>query len=167
MKHNLLILYRVAYPAEQKVQRVIFLSNPKTKRADSLNALKGLERTLWIRSFIVCRVFSIRCLLGRCRSPALSGLYMWSVLHTYSSEKEFLSCLTLSVSTDVPTVISHSVHSFPPLPACELTDPHDDITLPRLIEALQNRQRMRQMMISEYNQTGVHSHSALTLTSQR
>uniref|UniRef100_A0A8C3AD94 Kinesin-like protein n=1 Tax=Cyclopterus lumpus TaxID=8103 RepID=A0A8C3AD94_CYCLU len=39
----------------------------------------------------------------------------------------------------------------PPLPSSELTDPHDDITLPRLIEALQNRHRIRQMMIDEYN----------------
>ncbi|XP_059192028.1 kinesin-like protein KIF23 isoform X3 [Centropristis striata] len=51
----------------------------------------------------------------------------------------------------VPSVINHLVHSLPPLPTCELTDPHDDITLPRLIEALQNRQRIRQMMIDEYN----------------
>ncbi|XP_034542255.1 kinesin-like protein KIF23 isoform X11 [Notolabrus celidotus] len=55
--------------------------------------------------------------------------------------------------TDVPTIISHLVHSLPPLPSCELTDPHDDITLPRLIESLQNRQRIRQIMIDEYNQT--------------
>ncbi|XP_034542254.1 kinesin-like protein KIF23 isoform X10 [Notolabrus celidotus] len=54
---------------------------------------------------------------------------------------------------DVPTIISHLVHSLPPLPSCELTDPHDDITLPRLIESLQNRQRIRQIMIDEYNQT--------------
>ncbi|XP_060891458.1 kinesin-like protein KIF23 isoform X2 [Labrus mixtus] len=53
---------------------------------------------------------------------------------------------------DLPTVLSHIVHSLPPLPSCELTDPHDDITLPRLIEALQNRYRIRQMMIDEYNQ---------------
>uniref|UniRef100_UPI0037E961AE kinesin-like protein KIF23 n=1 Tax=Semicossyphus pulcher TaxID=241346 RepID=UPI0037E961AE len=53
---------------------------------------------------------------------------------------------------DVPTVLSHMMHSLPPLPSCELTDPHDDITLPRLIEALQNRYRVRQMMIDEYNQ---------------
>ncbi|XP_020486931.2 kinesin-like protein KIF23 isoform X2 [Labrus bergylta] len=53
---------------------------------------------------------------------------------------------------DLPTVLSHMVHSLPPLPSCELTDPHDDITLPRLIEALQNRYRIRQMMIDEYNQ---------------
>ncbi|XP_074534654.1 kinesin-like protein KIF23 isoform X1 [Halichoeres trimaculatus] len=62
---------------------------------------------------------------------------------------------------DVPSVISHSMLSFPPLPSCELTDPHDDITLPRLIEALQNRQRMRQMMLNEYNQTANIMRSAL------
>uniref|UniRef100_A0A3Q3W0Z8 Kinesin-like protein n=1 Tax=Mola mola TaxID=94237 RepID=A0A3Q3W0Z8_MOLML len=45
----------------------------------------------------------------------------------------------------------HLVHSLPPLPSCELTDPHDDVTLPRLIEALQNRHGIRQMMIDEYS----------------
>ncbi|XP_018537087.1 kinesin-like protein KIF23 isoform X4 [Lates calcarifer] len=55
------------------------------------------------------------------------------------------------IDRDVPTVINHLVHSLPPLPSCELTDPHDDITLPRLIEALQNRHRIRQMMTEEFN----------------
>ncbi|XP_068459714.1 kinesin-like protein KIF23 isoform X2 [Clinocottus analis] len=54
------------------------------------------------------------------------------------------------IDTDGPFVINHLGHSLPPLPSSELTDPHDDITLPRLIEALQNRQRIRQMMIDEY-----------------
>uniref|UniRef100_A0AAX7VT36 Kinesin-like protein n=1 Tax=Astatotilapia calliptera TaxID=8154 RepID=A0AAX7VT36_ASTCA len=39
----------------------------------------------------------------------------------------------------------------PSLPSCELTDPHDDITLPRLIEALKNRQRIKQMLMKDYN----------------
>ncbi|KAM7396801.1 hypothetical protein PAMP_019812 [Pampus punctatissimus] len=55
------------------------------------------------------------------------------------------------IDRDVASVINHLVQSLPPLPSCELTDPHDDITLPRLIEALQNRHRIRQMMIDEYN----------------
>lgn len=59
-----------------------------------------------------------------------------------------------SVSTDVSSVINQLVHSLPPLPSSELTDPHDDVTLPRLIEALQNRHRIRQMMIEEYNKAG-------------
>ncbi|XP_029378222.1 kinesin-like protein KIF23 isoform X2 [Echeneis naucrates] len=48
-------------------------------------------------------------------------------------------------------VINHLVRSLPPIPSSELTDPHDDVTLPRLIEALQNRHTIRQMMIEEYN----------------
>uniref|UniRef100_A0A673A3Q1 Kinesin-like protein n=1 Tax=Sphaeramia orbicularis TaxID=375764 RepID=A0A673A3Q1_9TELE len=44
---------------------------------------------------------------------------------------------------DMPLVVDNLVYSLPPLPSCELTDPHDDITLPRLIEALQNRHRIR------------------------
>uniref|UniRef100_A0A8D3E9P6 Kinesin-like protein n=1 Tax=Scophthalmus maximus TaxID=52904 RepID=A0A8D3E9P6_SCOMX len=64
-----------------------------------------------------------------------------------------LSCVN-SVSADVPSVINHLAHSLPPLPSSELTDPNDDITLPRLIEALQNRHRIRQMIIEEYNKAG-------------
>uniref|UniRef100_A0A8C5CRE2 Kinesin-like protein n=1 Tax=Gadus morhua TaxID=8049 RepID=A0A8C5CRE2_GADMO len=41
----------------------------------------------------------------------------------------------------------------PPLPCCELTDPHDDTTLPRVIEALEKRQRIRQMIIDQYKQS--------------
>ncbi|KAF3854887.1 hypothetical protein F7725_022942 [Dissostichus mawsoni] len=53
---------------------------------------------------------------------------------------------------DLTSVINHLAHSLPPVPSCELTDPHDDITLPRLMEALQNRHRVRQMMIDDYNE---------------
>ncbi|KAM3609752.1 uncharacterized protein V6R79_019786 [Siganus canaliculatus] len=55
------------------------------------------------------------------------------------------------VHGDMPSVITHLVHNLPPLPSCELTDPHDDMTLPRLIEALQNRHKIRQMMVEEYS----------------
>uniref|UniRef100_A0A671VR91 Kinesin-like protein KIF23 n=1 Tax=Sparus aurata TaxID=8175 RepID=A0A671VR91_SPAAU len=51
-----------------------------------------------------------------------------------------------------PSVIDDLLHNLPPLPSSELTDPHDDVTLPRLIEALQHRHRIRQMMIDEYSQ---------------
>uniref|UniRef100_A0A7N6BJE0 Kinesin-like protein n=1 Tax=Anabas testudineus TaxID=64144 RepID=A0A7N6BJE0_ANATE len=52
---------------------------------------------------------------------------------------------------NVSSVINHLVYTLPPLPSSELSDPHDDVTLPRLIEALQNRHRIRQMMTEEYN----------------
>uniref|UniRef100_A0A673KF61 Kinesin-like protein n=1 Tax=Sinocyclocheilus rhinocerous TaxID=307959 RepID=A0A673KF61_9TELE len=46
------------------------------------------------------------------------------------------------------------LQSFPPLPPCVISGPNDDVTLPRLIEALEKRHKIRHMMIEEYNKTG-------------
>jgi hypothetical protein len=43
------------------------------------------------------------------------------------------------------------LQSFPPLPSCEILDVNDEQTLPRLIEALENRYHLRQIMIEEFN----------------
>ncbi|XP_015494857.1 kinesin-like protein KIF23 isoform X4 [Parus major] len=40
--------------------------------------------------------------------------------------------------------------SFPPLPSCELLDINDDQTLPKLIETLEQRHKMRQMLAEEF-----------------
>lgn len=47
------------------------------------------------------------------------------------------------------------LQNLPPLPACEISDPTDDHTLPRLIEALEKRHKIRQMMTDEYNKAGM------------
>lgn len=44
--------------------------------------------------------------------------------------------------------------SLPPLPSCELLDIHDDQTLPKFIEALEQRHKMRQMVVEEFTKTG-------------
>ncbi|XP_036399885.1 kinesin-like protein KIF23 [Megalops cyprinoides] len=49
------------------------------------------------------------------------------------------------------SVMNQLMQSFPPLPPSELTDPTDDHTLPRLIEVLEKRHRIRQMLTEEYN----------------
>uniref|UniRef100_A0A8C8JZQ6 Kinesin-like protein n=1 Tax=Oncorhynchus tshawytscha TaxID=74940 RepID=A0A8C8JZQ6_ONCTS len=51
----------------------------------------------------------------------------------------------------VNTVMHQLLQNLPPLPASEITDPHDDVTLPRLIEVLEKRHKIRQMMTQEYN----------------
>nr|XP_045251596.1 kinesin-like protein KIF23 isoform X4 [Macaca fascicularis] len=50
-----------------------------------------------------------------------------------------------------PLVTDVVLQSFPPLPSCEILDINDDQTLPRLIEALEKRHHLRQMMIDEFN----------------
>ncbi|XP_067090778.1 kinesin-like protein KIF23 isoform X2 [Osmerus mordax] len=50
-----------------------------------------------------------------------------------------------------PSVMNELLQSFPPLPACELLDPHDDVTLPRIIQVLEQRHRIRDRMTEEYH----------------
>lgn len=54
-----------------------------------------------------------------------------------------------------PTALNHLLQNLPPLPSCEISNPTDDLTLPRLIEALEKRHRIRQMMTEEYNKAGI------------
>ncbi|KAG8440814.1 hypothetical protein GDO86_006523 [Hymenochirus boettgeri] len=53
--------------------------------------------------------------------------------------------------SDDQSVTDLLIQSFPPLPSCELLDANDDQTLPRLIEILEKRRRIRQMMGDEFN----------------
>ncbi|XP_042157926.1 kinesin-like protein KIF23 isoform X2 [Oncorhynchus tshawytscha] len=56
------------------------------------------------------------------------------------------------VNTESTQSVMHQLlQNLPPLPASEITDPHDDVTLPRLIEVLEKRHKIRQMMTQEYN----------------
>ncbi|XP_051512144.1 kinesin-like protein KIF23 isoform X5 [Myxocyprinus asiaticus] len=57
------------------------------------------------------------------------------------------------VDGETPTILSQLLQSFPPMPPCEISGPNDDVTLPRLIDALEKRHKIRQMMIGEYNKT--------------
>ncbi|CAH2274550.1 kinesin KIF23 isoform X2 [Pelobates cultripes] len=49
------------------------------------------------------------------------------------------------------SVMDVLIQSFPPIPSCELLDLNDEHTLPRLIEVLEKRRRIRQMMTEEFN----------------
>ncbi|XP_063781579.1 kinesin-like protein KIF23 isoform X4 [Pseudophryne corroboree] len=53
--------------------------------------------------------------------------------------------------SDDQVVMEMLIQSFPPIPSCELLDANDDQTLPRLIDALEKRRRIRQMMAEEFN----------------
>uniref|UniRef100_A0AAX7VRR9 Kinesin-like protein n=1 Tax=Astatotilapia calliptera TaxID=8154 RepID=A0AAX7VRR9_ASTCA len=49
---------------------------------------------------------------------------------------------------------SNQSEILPDLPTCELVDPADDQTLPRMIEVLERRHQIRQMMTEQFNKTG-------------
>ncbi|MEE6503499.1 hypothetical protein FKM82_004841 [Ascaphus truei] len=57
----------------------------------------------------------------------------------------------LNGEPDENSVIEILIQSFPPLPSCELLDANDEQTLPRLIEVLEKRRRIRHMISDEFN----------------
>uniref|UniRef100_A0A8C3GA83 Kinesin-like protein n=1 Tax=Cyclopterus lumpus TaxID=8103 RepID=A0A8C3GA83_CYCLU len=56
-------------------------------------------------------------------------------------------------NADDPALLKQLMESLPSLPNFELVDPADDQSLPRLIEILERRHRVRQMMAQQYDQT--------------
>lgn len=59
------------------------------------------------------------------------------------------------IGTDDPIVLGQVIDSLPALPSCELMDPADDQTLALLVEALEKRHRVRQIMSEQLNKTGM------------
>ncbi|XP_028439975.1 kinesin-like protein KIF23 isoform X1 [Perca flavescens] len=58
-----------------------------------------------------------------------------------------------SNALDDPALLNQLMESIPAMPRCELVDPADDQTLPRLIEVLERRHRVRQMLAEQFNKT--------------
>ncbi|XP_044045656.1 kinesin-like protein KIF23 isoform X2 [Siniperca chuatsi] len=56
-------------------------------------------------------------------------------------------------NADDPVLLNQLIESLPALPSSELVDPADAQTLPRLIEVLERRHRIRQMMAEQFNKT--------------
>ncbi|KAM6980532.1 kinesin-like protein KIF23 [Aplochiton taeniatus] len=56
-------------------------------------------------------------------------------------------------NTDDPGILYQLLDNLPALPACELLHSTDDQSLPRLMEVLEKRQRIRQMMAEQYTKT--------------
>lgn len=65
-----------------------------------------------------------------------------------------LTELVLNPADREQTVTERLLQSFPPVPSCELLDINDDQTLPRLIEVLEKRHRIRQLLSEEFAKNG-------------
>ncbi|XP_066541784.1 kinesin-like protein KIF23 isoform X2 [Hoplias malabaricus] len=55
------------------------------------------------------------------------------------------------VDGEPPSALGQLLQSLPQLPPCEISDPADDVTFPRVIECLEKRLKIRQMLTGEYN----------------
>lgn len=56
--------------------------------------------------------------------------------------------------TEEQSVSEMFLQNFPPLPSCELLDVNDDQTLPKLIDVLEKRHKLRQMLSEEFAKNG-------------
>uniref|UniRef100_A0A673BB04 Kinesin-like protein n=1 Tax=Sphaeramia orbicularis TaxID=375764 RepID=A0A673BB04_9TELE len=71
-----------------------------------------------------------------------------------------------SNNAEDPGLLNQLIESLPPIPRCELVDPADDQTLPNLIEVLERRHHIRQMITEQFNQTGTCVKSQVDLNQQ-
>lgn len=67
--------------------------------------------------------------------------------------RQTLLALNLA-ETEEQAVSELLLQNFPPLPSCELLDINDDQTLPKVIEVLEKRHKLRQMLSEEIAKTG-------------
>lgn len=74
---------------------------------------------------------------------------------TFMQSGRCLFLMLVIFCPEPPSALSQLLQNLPPLPACEVSDPTDDHTLPRLIEALEKRHKIRQLMTDEYNKVGM------------
>ncbi|XP_020796284.1 kinesin-like protein KIF23 isoform X2 [Boleophthalmus pectinirostris] len=58
-----------------------------------------------------------------------------------------------ATAVDDPLLLTQLIESLPPLPPCTLVDPADDQLLPNLIQVLEKRLHIRQMLTEQFNKT--------------
>ncbi|NXH32827.1 KIF23 protein, partial [Myiagra hebetior] len=135
-------LFKNYFDGEGKV-RMIVCVNPKAEDyEESLQVMRFAEMTQEVE-------------VARPVDRPLCGLTPGRRLRNQAFREELSRKLELRggpIGADPaePSAAELFFQSFPPLPSCELLDINDDQTLPKLIEALEQRHKMRQMLAEEF-----------------
>ncbi|NWW76355.1 KIF23 protein, partial [Climacteris rufus] len=135
-------LFKNYFDGEGKV-RMIVCVNPKAEDyEESLQVLRFAEMTQEVE-------------VARPLDRPLCGLTPGRRLRNQALQEELARRLELrggpvGGDTEEPSAAELFFQSLPPLPSCELLDINDDQTLPKLIEVLEQRHKMRQMMSEEF-----------------
>ncbi|NXC04470.1 KIF23 protein, partial [Orthonyx spaldingii] len=134
-------LFKNYFDGEGKV-RMIVCVNPKAEDyEESLQVMRFAEMTQEVE-------------VARPVDRPLCGLTPGRRLRNQAFQEELAQKLQLrggpvEGEPEEPTAAELFLQNFPPLPSCELLDINDDQTLPKLIEALEQRHKMRQMVVEE------------------
>ncbi|XP_030811428.1 kinesin-like protein KIF23 isoform X4 [Camarhynchus parvulus] len=135
-------LFKNYFDGEGKV-RMIVCVNPKAEDyEESLQVMRFAEMTQEVE-------------VARPLDRPLCGLTPGRRLRNQAFREELSRKLELrggpvGAGPEEPSAAELLFQSFPPLPSCELLDINDDQTLPKLIEALEQRHKMRQMLAEEF-----------------
>ncbi|NXB00868.1 KIF23 protein, partial [Cnemophilus loriae] len=135
-------LFKNYFDGEGKV-RMIVCVNPKAEDyEESLQVMRFAEMTQEVE-------------VARPVDRPLCGLTPGRRLRNQAFREELSRKLELrggpiGAGPEEPSAAELFFQSFPPLPSCELLDINDDQTLPKLIEALEQRHKMRQMLAEEF-----------------
>ncbi|KAI1235281.1 hypothetical protein IHE44_0002923, partial [Lamprotornis superbus] len=135
-------LFKNYFDGEGKV-RMIVCVNPKAEDyEESLQVMRFAEMTQEVE-------------VARPVDRPLCGLTPGRRLRNQAFREELARKLELrggpvGAGPEEPSAAELFFQSFPPLPPCELLDINDDQTLPKLIEALEQRHKMRQMLAEEF-----------------
>ncbi|XP_030137537.1 kinesin-like protein KIF23 isoform X3 [Taeniopygia guttata] len=135
-------LFKNYFDGEGKV-RMIVCVNPKAEDyEESLQVMRFAEMTQEVE-------------VARPLDRPLCGLTPGRRLRNQAFREELSRKLELrggpvGSGPEEPSPAELFFQSFPPLPSCELLDINDDQTLPKLIEALEQRHKMRQMLAEEF-----------------
>ncbi|XP_077041485.1 kinesin-like protein KIF23 isoform X3 [Agelaius phoeniceus] len=135
-------LFKNYFDGEGKV-RMIVCVNPKAEDyEESLQVMRFAEMTQEVE-------------VARPLDRPLCGLTPGRRLRNQAFREELSRKLELrggpvGAGPEEPSPAELFFQSFPPLPSCELLDINDDQTLPKLIEALEQRHKMRQMLAEEF-----------------
>ncbi|XP_074150791.1 kinesin-like protein KIF23 isoform X1 [Sminthopsis crassicaudata] len=133
-------LFKNYFDGEGKV-RMIVCVNPKAEDyEESLQVMRFAEVTQEVE-------------VARPVDKAICGLTPGRRYRNQAFREELTRRLELRGGPigDEQSVTEILLQSFPPLPSCEILDVNDEQTLPRLIEVLEKRHHVRQMMTEEFN----------------
>ncbi|XP_074772959.1 kinesin-like protein KIF23 isoform X1 [Athene noctua] len=135
-------LFKNYFDGEGKV-RMIVCVNPKAEDyEESLQVMRFAEMTQEVE-------------VARPVDRPLCGLTPGRRLRNQAFREELSRRLEMrggpiNGETEEQSVSEMFSQNFPPLPSCELLDVNDDQTLPKLIEVLEKRHKLRQMLSEEF-----------------
>lgn len=110
----------------------------------------GKDQLFW--KLLVLINYSKFCLLRDTVERMICGCALSNGICSVACWQTFLA-LNLT-ETEEQSVSEMFLQNFPPLPACELLDVNDDQTLPKLIEVLEKRHKLRKMLSEEFAKNG-------------